>query len=126
MARNVIGYSAKTFGATRRVHVKKEILSALQSDIDMRKEISRVFQQANRRIQNIEKSGIASPAVIALNKGDVKGFTKFSMRNDWNTLKMEYAKAVSFCSSRRLRPQAQGNIQDTYVKVTVYPTKNLS
>lgn len=96
MARNVIGYSAKTFGATRRVHVKKEILSALQSDIDMRKEISRVFQQANRRIQNIEKSGIASPAVIALNKGDVKGFTKFSMRNDWNTLKMEYAKAVSF------------------------------
>lgn len=96
MARNVIGYSAKTFASTQRVHVKNEILSALQGDKGMRKEISRVFQQANRRIQNIEKSGIVSPSLIALNKGDIKGFTKFSMRNDWNTLKMEYAKAVSF------------------------------
>ena len=51
---------------------------------------------ANRRIQNIESKGMLSPAVAALNKGDVKGFTKFSMANDWETLKIEYAKAISF------------------------------
>ena len=55
-----------------------------------------MFQQANRRIQNVEKSGLVSPAVVALNKGDVKGFTKFSMKLDWNDLKIEYSKAVSF------------------------------
>ena len=51
---------------------------------------------ANRRIQNIERSGQLSPAVQALNKGDVKRFTKFSMKGDWNTLKIEYGKAISF------------------------------
>ena len=95
MARNEIGFSSKTFRATK-VHIKKDILNALESDSNMRKEISRVFQQANRRIQNIEKSGNISPAVVALNKGDIKGFTKFSMKHSWNDLKIEYAKAVSF------------------------------
>ena len=37
-----------------------------------------------------------SPAVTALNKGDVKGFTKFSMRMSWEDLKIEYGRAVSF------------------------------
>ena len=96
MARNTIGFSAQTFRATGRATIKKEILNAVESSSDFRKEISRVFQQANRRIQNVENSGIVSPAVTALNKGDIKGFTKFSMRNDWETLKIEYAKAVSF------------------------------
>ena len=95
MARNEIGFSSKTFRATK-VHIKKDILNALESDSNMRKEISRVFQQANRRIQNVEKSGNISPAVVALNKGDIKGFTKFSMKHSWNDLKIEYAKAVSF------------------------------
>lgn len=96
MARNVIGYSGKTFQYVTKAHVKKEILTAIESSKDFREEIRRTFQQANRRIQNVEKSGIVSPAVVALNKGDIKGFTKFSMRNDWETLKTEYAKAVSF------------------------------
>lgn len=95
MARNEIGFSSKTFRATK-VHIKKDILNALESDSNMRKEISRVFQQANRRIQNVEKSGNISPAVVALNKGDIKGFTKFSMKHSWDDLKIEYAKAVSF------------------------------
>lgn len=95
MARNSIGFSSRTFKSTR-IHVKKDILNALESDRDMRREISRVFQQANRRIQNVEKSGVVSPAVVALNKGDIKGFTKFSMKHEWNELKREYAKAVSF------------------------------
>ena len=94
--RNPIGFSKRTFSFTGKVHAKSEILTALESDPVLRKEIARTFQQANRRIQNVENSGIVSPAVVALNKGDVKGFAKFSMKHDWNDLKIEYSKAVSF------------------------------
>lgn len=76
--------------------VKAEVLQAQKNSPEVRKEISRVFQQANRRIQNIESKGLISPAVQALNKSDIKGFTKFSMRQDFNSLKVEYAKAVAF------------------------------
>lgn len=97
MARlNPVGFSKRTFAATGKIHVDKQILNAVESRGYLRKEIARVFQQANRRIQNVENSGIISPAVVALNKGDIKGFTKFSMKHDWNDLKIEYAKAVSF------------------------------
>ena len=71
-------------------------MQAAESDPEFRREIARVFQQANRRIQNIESKGLLSPAVQALNKGDIKGFTKFSMKHDWNTLKIEYGKAIAF------------------------------
>lgn len=91
-----IEYTKSVFGATQRAKIKKEILQAVKSSPEYRKEIARVFQMANRRIQNIEQSGQLSPAVQALNKGDVKRFTKFSMRGDWNTLKIEYGKAISF------------------------------
>lgn len=94
--RNPIGFSKRTFSFTGKVNVKSEILTALESDPVLRKEIARTFQQANRRIQNVENSGIVSPAVVALNKGDIKGFAKFSMKHDWNDLKIEYAKAVAF------------------------------
>lgn len=94
--RNPIGFSERTFSFTSKIYVKSEILTALESDPVLRKEIARTFQQANRRIQNVESSGIVSPAVVALNKGNVKGFAKFSMKHDWNELKIEYAKAVAF------------------------------
>ena len=94
--KNPIGYSKRTFSASSNVHIKKDVITALESSPELRKEIARVFQQANRRIQNVENSGIVSPAVIALNKGDIKRFTKFSMRHDWNDLKIEYSKAISF------------------------------
>ena len=93
---NPIGFSKRTFAATVKIHVNKQILDAIESRGYLRREIARVFQQANRRIQNVEKSGFISPAVVALNKGDIKGFTKFSMRHDWDDLKIEYSKAVSF------------------------------
>ena len=91
-----IKFTKSVFGATQRAKIKKEILQAVESSPEYRKEIARVFQMANRRIQNIEQSGQLSPAVQALNKGDIKGFTKFSMKGDWNTLKIEYGKAISF------------------------------
>ena len=93
---NSIGFTNKTFALTSKVQLDKQILTAVESRGYLRKEIARVFQQANRRIQNVEKSGIVSPAVVALNKGDIQGFTKFSMRHSWEDLKIEYAKAVSF------------------------------
>lgn len=101
-----IQFTKSVFGATQRAKIKKEILQAVESSPEYRKEIARVFQMANRRIQNIEQSGQLSPAVQALNKGDVKGFTKFSMRGDWNTLKIEYGKATSFL--RQPTSTAQG------------------
>lgn len=94
--KNPIGFTNKTFALTSKVQLDKQILTAVESRGYLRKEIARVFQQANRRIQNVEKSGIVSPAVVALNKGDIQGFTKFSMRHSWEDLKIEYAKAVSF------------------------------
>ena len=101
-----IKFTKSVFGATRRAKIKKAILQAAESSPEYRKEIARVFQMANRRIQNIEQSGQLSPAVQALNKGDVKGFTKFSMKGDWNTLKIEYGKAISFL--RQPTSTAQG------------------
>lgn len=101
-----IQFTKSVFGATQRAKIKKEILQAVESSPEYRKEIARVFQMANRRIQNIEQSGQLSPAVQALNKGDIKGFTKFSMKGDWNTLKIEYGKAISFL--RQPTSTAQG------------------
>lgn len=101
-----IKFTKSVFGATQRAKIKKEILQAVESSTEYRKEIARVFQMANRRIQNIEQSGQLSPAVQALNKGDIKGFTKFSMKGDWNTLKIEYGKAISFL--RQPTSTAQG------------------
>ena len=96
MPKNPIGFSVKTFGFTSKVEIKQEVISALQSSPQLRAEIRRVFQMANRRIQNIENADLVSPAVTALNKGDVKRFTKFSMRMSWEDLKIEYGRAVSF------------------------------
>lgn len=101
-----IKFTKSVFGATQRAKIKKGILQAVESSPEYRKEIARVFQMANRRIQNIEQSGQLSPAVQALNKGDVEGFTKFSMKGDWNTLKIEYGKAISFL--RQPTSTAQG------------------
>ena len=93
---NPIGFSARTFKLTSKVELKQEILESLKSSPELRKEISRVFQMANRRIQNIESAELVSPAVMGLNKGDINGFTKFSMQGSWEDLKIEYGKAVSF------------------------------
>lgn len=101
-----IKFTKSVFGATQRAKIKKEILQAVESSPEYRKEIARVFQMANRRIQNIEQSGQLSPAVQALNKGGIKGFTKFSMKGDWSTLKIEYGKAISFL--RQPTSTAQG------------------
>ena len=96
MAINPIGFSGRTFGFTSKVSLRQDILQSLKSSPALRAEIRRVFQMANRRIQNIESKELVSPAVMALNKGDIQGFTKFSMKGSWEELKAEYGKAVAF------------------------------
>lgn len=92
-----ISYTKLVFSATQKAKLKKEIIAAAESDPELRKEIRRVFHQANRRIQNVESKGLLSPAIKALNKGDVTGFSKFAVGNlSWDELKREYAKAVAF------------------------------
>ena len=92
-----IEYSKTVFSATKKAELKKEIIDSYESNPELRKEIRRVFHQANRRIQNVESKGFLSPAVKALNKGDVKGFSKFAVGElSWEELKREYAKAVAF------------------------------
>lgn len=90
-----IAFTRGVFRSTKQP-LQKWILDQLESSPAARSEIAKVFQRANRRIQNIENAGLISPAVAALQKGDVESYTKFSMRGDWNTLKMEYTKAISF------------------------------
>ena len=96
MLKNKIQYSGNTFRKISKISIKQEILQSITSSPENRKEIARVFQMANRRIQNIEQSGLLSPAVSALNKNDITRYSKFSMKHDWQTLKTEYAKAISF------------------------------
>ena len=96
MVKIKVNFSPSVYAKTSKLKLKREILQAVESSPEMRKEIARVFQMANRRIQNIEASGQLSPAVQALNKGDIEGYTKFSMKHDWEDLKAEYAKAVGF------------------------------
>jgi hypothetical protein len=91
-----IKYSGGTFKKTSKERIKQEILQSTSSSPENRREIARIFQIANRRIQNIERSGLLSPAVSALNKGNIERYSKFSMKHDWQTLKTEYAKAISF------------------------------
>ena len=96
-----ITYSVKVTKGLKN-KLKKEIINSVEGSKELRAEIRKVFQQANRRIQNIEKAGVFSPAVASLGKGDVKGYSKFSVKgfgntgNDWKTLKKEYGKAISF------------------------------
>lgn len=96
MAKKIkIPFSPSVFAHTSKTRLNKEILQAVESSPELRKEISRVLQQANRRIQNIEKAGLISPAVASLHR-DTGKYTKFSMNQDWESLKIEYGKAISF------------------------------
>ena len=80
--------------------------AALGSPV-LKREINKTLQQANRRIQNIQKAGLASPAVKAViaEKGK-QNYTYFSIANldltnyiDWEQAKYEYGRALSFLNN---------------------------
>ena len=91
-----INFSKRTFAKTSKYKIRPDILQMLEGSNAAREEIRRIFQVANRRIQNIESKDLVSPALQALGKGDIKGFTKFSMKHSWEDLKTEYSKAIGF------------------------------
>ena len=92
-----IEYSIKILNRLNKTKLRQDVIKAKESSPEYRAEIRRVFQMANRRIQNIESAGLMSPAVAALNKGDITRYSKFSMSGKtWEELKLEYGRAVAF------------------------------
>lgn len=105
MARNKIEikFSVKVTKNLNKVKLQKEIIQSTESSPALRKEMARVFQIANRRIQNIEKTGEFSPAVASLGLSGTEGYSKFrmgkfnpSIGGTWEDAKREYAKVVAF------------------------------
>ena len=98
-------FSKKVTKNFSKEKARKDIINAIEGNSEFRKEIRRVFQVANRRIQNIEQGGYYSPALASLGKSGVKGYSNFSVKGfgntgaDWNTLLKEYTKAINFLNS---------------------------
>lgn len=98
-------FSKKVTKNFNKEKARKDIINAIEGNSEFRKEIRRVFQIANRRIQNIEQGGYYSPALASLGKSGVKGYSKFSVKGfgntgtDWKTLLKEYTKAINFLNS---------------------------
>lgn len=74
---------------------------------DLKKQMLKTFQKANRRIQNVRNADLSSPAVQQLisERGD-RGYTFFSGANldprnpiDWEQLKYEYGRAIAFLNN---------------------------
>lgn len=85
----------KTTLKSLQVKIDTEVMRAIESSPKIKAEMRRVFQQANRRIQNIRQQNLISPAVTAL--GDIpSGYTVFGMKGSFTDLKLQYAKAVAF------------------------------
>lgn len=101
-----IKYSLKVTKNFNKVKARDEIINSTESSPALRKEMARVFQIANRRIQNIEKTGEFSPAVAALGLTGTEGYSKFrigkfnpSVGGTWADAKREYSKVISFLNS---------------------------
>ena len=98
-------FSKKVTKNFSKEKARKDIINAIEGNAEMRKEMRRVFQVANRRIQNIEQGGYYSPALASLGKSGVKGYSKFSVKgfgntgSDWKTLLKENTKAINFLNS---------------------------
>lgn len=84
-----------------------DLVGVAKGTPDLKKQMLKTFQKANRRIQNVRNAGLASPAVQQLisERGE-RGFTYFSgakldPRNptDWEQLKYEYGRAISFLNN---------------------------
>lgn len=84
-----------------------DLVGYVKGTSDLKKQMMKTFQKANRRIQNVRKSGLSSPAVQQLisERGE-RGYTFFTgarldPRNptDWEQLKYEYGRAIAFLNN---------------------------
>lgn len=85
----------------------KLLLNFQEGTAELKKKMNKIFQRANRRIQNIQKAGLASPAVKAvIAERGTKNYTYFSGRGlnptnttDWDLLRYEYGRALAFLNN---------------------------
>ena len=83
------------------------LLNFQEGTSELKKQMNKVFQRANRRIQNIQKAGLASPAVKAvIAERGTKNYTYFSSKGlnptnttDWDLLRYEYGRALAFLNN---------------------------
>ena len=84
-----------------------DLVGVKEGTPDLKKQILKTFQKANRRIQNVRNAGLSSPAVQQLisERGE-RGFTYFSGAKldprdptDWEKLKYEYGRAIAFLNN---------------------------
>lgn len=120
-------FSVSVIKSTDR-QFKEEIKNAILGNADFKKEINKILQQANRRIQNIEKANLASPAVKAVyaERGKKGNFTYFTTRGlnpqnstDWELMKYEYGRALAFLNN----PTSSATGARQYIK---YQAKELN
>lgn len=84
-----------------------DLVGVAKGTPDLKKQMMKIFQKANRRIQNVRNAGLSSPAVQQLisERGE-RGYTFFTgarldPRNptEWEQLKYEYGRAISFLNN---------------------------
>lgn len=84
-----------------------DIAGAVIGSPDLKREIQKTLQQANRRIQNVQNAGLASPAVKAViaERGQ-KEYSYFSVSGldssnptQWEQMKYEYGRALAFLNN---------------------------
>ena len=84
-----------------------DLVGVAKGTPDLKKQMMKTFQKANRRIQNVRKAGLSSPAVQQLisERGD-RGYTFFSGARldprdptEWEQLKYEYGRAIAFLNN---------------------------
>lgn len=90
-----INYSDRVYASLGN-KLDKAIIDSVESSPEMKREIARVCQQANRRAQNLEKANVYSPALRALEEMGKSGYTKFSASGSWSQAKQNYAQAIAF------------------------------
>ena len=104
MAKNI--FSASVIKSINKP-LNQDITNAAIGSRGLKTLVNKVLQQANRRIQNIENAGLASPAVKAVySERGKKKYTYFSTSglnplnpNDWEVIKYEYGRAMSFLNN---------------------------
>lgn len=89
------------------IELDKKIVNEVKGNPQLKKEINKVLQKANRRIQNVTKAGLASPAVKAvIAERGKRDYTYFSINGfnpksetDWEMIKYEYGRAIAFLNN---------------------------
>lgn len=122
-ATNKAGIRIDIIKKFNEVKLNDDIMRSIKGSKEMKKIITDTFQKVNRRIENIEKAGIASPAYESIKFSiPVKNrnvYTKFSAGNfninseeSWEMLKQRYTLAVSFLN----QPTSTARGAGQYVK----------